>query len=99
MEKIEENEKTNRAIITVVGNDQTGIIATVSTAIAEENINILDISQAFSSGFFILILIVDMSNSHSNLKQVQDKLKLIGDKVGLSIKMQHEDVFKVMHRI
>lgn len=88
-----------KAIITVVGLDRPGIVAGVSTVLAENNINITDISQNYVREFFTMILIVDFEKSKANLKEVDEKLKIVGKKLGVQITTQHEDVFKAMHRI
>jgi ACT domain-containing protein len=88
-----------KAIITVVGMDRPGIVAGVSTVLAEYNINITDISQNYVREFFTMILIVDFEKSKVTLKEVDEKLKAVGKKLGVQISTQHEDVFKAMHRI
>jgi len=88
-----------KAIITVVGLDRPGIVAGVSTVLAENNINITDISQNYVREFFTMILIVDFEKSKATLKEVDEKLKVVGKKLGVQISTQHEDVFKAMHRI
>lgn len=88
-----------KAIIVVVGMDQPGIVATVSTILASNQINILDISQSFAHEFFTMIMVVDLTKAKMNLKDLQDQLKKKGDEIGLFITVQHEDVFRAMHRI
>jgi len=88
-----------KAIITVVGMDRPGIVAGVSTVLAENSINITDISQNYVREFFTMILIVDFEKSKATLKEVDEKLKVVGKKLGVQISTQHEDVFKAMHRI
>ncbi len=88
-----------RAIITVIGTDRVGIIAGVSTILSESNVNILDITQTIMQGFFTMIMVVDVSKSGINFEQLAGKLSAKGDDMGLKIKIQHEDLFKSMHRI
>lgn len=86
-----------KAVITVVGEDKTGIIARVSTLLYENNINILDISQTIMDTMFTMIMMVEMSNADT--KKVNEELEKIADEMGLSIHLQNEKVFRSMHRI
>lgn len=88
-----------KAIITVVGKDQVGIIAQVCQALAKTNINILDISQTILDGYFNMMMIVDMSSSKEQFADVSDQLEKLGQHIGVYIKLQHEDIFNKMHRI
>lgn len=89
----------NKAIITVVGHDTVGIIAKVCTYLAENKINILDISQTIISGYFNMMMITDMSASTKDFGEVSDDLAAIGEGIGVIIKIQREDIFNGMHRI
>lgn len=71
----------------------------VSTTLAEYNVNILDINQNIINGFFNMVMIADMSGARLSLKDLQQLLKEKGEVMGLEIKVQHEDIFKIMHRI
>jgi len=88
-----------RAVITVIGKDRVGIIAAVSTILADCNVNILDISQTIMQGMFTMIMLVDMSCMKIDFSELQDKLENKGHELGLSIMVQHEDIFNSMHRI
>ncbi|MCY6369045.1 ACT domain-containing protein [Clostridium ganghwense] len=88
-----------RSIITVLGKDKTGIIAGVSTILAEANVNILDISQTILQEYFTMIMLVDLSKSTKSFKEIQDILDSKGNKMELSIKIQHEDIFNSMHNV
>ncbi len=88
-----------KAIITVVGKDQVGIIANVCQYLAKTNINILDISQTILEGYFNMMMIVDMSDSKESFSDVCDQLENLGENIGVHIKLQHEDIFNKMHRI
>ena len=89
-----------KAIITVVGKDTVGIIAKVCTFLSEKNINILDISQTITGGFFNMMMIVDVSNSTENFDTVAAEIAQYGkDQIGGDIKMQLEEIFTMMHRI
>lgn len=88
-----------KGIITVIGKDQVGIIAKVCTYLAEGNINILDISQTIIQGYFNMIMIVEFGKESKPIEEVADGLEQVGQKIGLVIKTQHEDIFNSMHRI
>ena len=85
----------NRTIITVVGKDTVGIIAKVCTYLAENDINILDISQEY----FNMMMIVDMGKMKKSFENVADELAEIGKGMGVQIKTQREEIFDMMHRI
>ena len=88
-----------KAIITVVGRDQVGIIAHVCQFLSKANINILDISQTILDGYFNMMMIVDMSLAKESFSDVCDQLEDLGNHIGVFIKLQHEDIFNKMHRI
>lgn len=88
-----------RAIITVVGKDTVGIIAKVCSYLADSQINILDISQTIVSGFFNMMMIVDMTKCNKAFDEVSSELNHIGDGMGVQVKCQLEDIFDRMHRI
>ena len=88
-----------KTIITVVGKDTVGIIARVCTYLAEKNVNILDISQTIVQDYFNMMMIVDANNANAGFDTLCDELEKLGDDIGVSIKMQHEDIFASMHRI
>lgn len=87
------------AIITVVGSDQVGIIANVSTFLSKHSINIVDISQTILSGNFVMMMMVDLSKSDISIKDTKESLTTLGGELGVSISMMHEQVFSAMHRI
>ena len=88
-----------RAVITVIGTDRVGIIAGVSTILAESNVNILDITQTIMQGLFTMIMLVDISEAKISFEQLSSRLSAKGDELGLKIRVQHEDIFKSMHEI
>lgn len=88
-----------KSIITVVGKDTVGIIAKVCTYLAEQNINILDISQTIVQDYFNMMMIVDMSETKKPFQEVIGDLNAIGEQIGVVIKCQLEDIFNQMHRI
>jgi len=87
------------AIITVVGNDKVGIIAKVSAFLADRDINIEDISQTILSGNFVMMMMVNLSSSSKELKEVKKELAELGDTLNVSISLMHEKVFSAMHRV
>lgn len=89
----------NKVIITVVGKDTVGIIAKVCTYLAENHINILDISQTIVSEFFNMMMFVDASKATKDLSEVITDLDAIGEGIGVVIKCQREEIFDKMHRI
>ncbi|KYH29020.1 MULTISPECIES: ACT domain-containing protein [Clostridium] len=88
-----------KAIVTVLGKDKVGIISKISTILAEANVNILDISQTILQGYFTMIMLVDLSQSLKSFKEIKEILDLTSDKLNLSIKIQHEDIFNSMHNV
>ena len=89
----------NRTIITVIGKDRVGIIAKVCAYLAENDINVLDINQSIVQGFFYMIMIVDAQNAKKDFAVLISDMEKISEELGVKIKMQHEDIFNVMHRI
>ena len=89
----------NKAIITVVGEDGIGIIASICTFLAKKNINILDISQTIVDSYFNMMMICDVSTINDNFNSVQDQLVELGKTLSVDIKMQHSSIFESMHRI
>ena len=88
-----------KAIVTVVGKDQVGIIAGVCNTLADHNINVLDISQTIMEGFFTMMMVVDLALCAESFANLQNVLKTFGEGRGLSIRIQREDIFEAMHRI
>lgn len=89
----------NKTIITVVGKDTVGIIAKVCTYLADNQINILDISQTIVQGFFHMMMIVDTNEMKKHFGEMADELKELGESIGVDIKCQKEEIFDKMHRI
>ena len=88
-----------KAIVTVVGRDQVGIIAGVCNTLAEENINVLDISQTIMQGFFTMMMVVDLSACTTSFDKLGEALRQFGEGRGLAIRIQREDIFDAMHKI
>ena len=89
----------NKVIITVVGKDTVGIIAKVCTYLSEGSVNVLDISQTIVSGYFNMMMIVDMANATASFAEISDQLDALGQEIGVTIKCQKEEIFEMMHRI
>ena len=87
------------AIVTVIGKDKSGIIAKVSAKLAENNVNIEDISQTIVSGNFTMLMLCDLSNSKLGVKDLKGLLDGVGEQIGVSIHVQNEDIFNAMHKI
>ena len=88
-----------RAIITVIGKDAKGIIAEVSGYLAKTEINILDISQTIMQEYFTMVMLVDLKDAKEEFKTISENLDKVGQKLSVTIKIQHEDIFNSMHRI
>lgn len=88
-----------KIIITVIGTDKVGITAKVTAVLAENQINILDINQTIMQEIFTMIMICDMEKSIISMEELQEKLNVAGEELGMKIQAQHEDIFTYMHRI
>jgi len=88
-----------KAIITVIGNDKTGIIAKISNCLAELNANILDITQTTMQGMFTMITIVDISGCTLPFGEFAAAVEAAGREIAVMVSVQHEDIFNSMHRI
>lgn len=88
-----------KIIITVVGKDTVGITAKVCTYLAENNINILDISQTIVQGYFNMMMIVDMNEAKEEFREVSEELNKIGEEIGVTIRCQRSEIFEKMHRL
>ncbi len=88
-----------RAVVTVIGKDKTGIIAKVSTFLAEKGVNILDISQTILDEYFAMLMLVDLSGASDKLAALSEECAEMGKKIGMSIHLQHEDIFNAMHSV
>ena len=89
----------NKVIITVVGKDTVGIIARICTYLADNGVNVLDISQTIVQGFFNMMMIVDITKASRRFDDVQKDLVVLGDEIGVQIKAQKEEIFQKMHRL
>lgn len=91
--------KMKKTIITVVGKDSVGIIAKVCTYLADNGLNILDISQTIVDGFFNMMMIVDFTGAEKEFSEVSGELEQLGEGIGCVIRLQREEIFDKMHRI
>lgn len=88
-----------RAVFTVVGKDKTGIIAKVSTFLAERGVNVLDISQTILEDYFAMIMLVDIGKATLSLARLAEESAELGKSIGMSIHVQHEEIFNAMHSV
>ncbi len=88
-----------KIVVTVVGKDRVGIIAKVTGILAENSVNVLNLNQNILDGFFNMIMIANMEDSSVSLQKVQQILREEGQKIGVEIKVQNEEIFNIMHTI
>lgn len=88
-----------RAVVTVTGKDKKGIIAKVSAFLAERGVNIEDISQTILGEYFAMIMIVDTSEAKEEFSVLAKDCAELGKQIGMSIYLQHEDIFNAMHNV
>ena len=88
-----------RVVLTIVGKDKVGITAKVSNALADMNINIININQNIMQGFFNMVLIADMAETNVSIAEARDKMAALGVEIGVEIRLQSEEIFSAMHRI
>jgi ACT domain-containing protein len=88
-----------KAIVTVIGSDKVGIIAAVSAKLAEHNVNILDINQTVMREYFTMMMLVELEALNVPFTQLSEELSEVGRQIGLSIRVQREDIFKSMHEV
>ena len=88
-----------KAIVTVIGKDQVGIIAAVCALLSEKNVNVMDISQTIMQEYFTMIMLVDASEASVPFAQLKEELAAAGEARNLDIRIQREDIFNAMHRI
>ena len=88
-----------KAIVTVVGQDRVGIIAAVCSKLAEFNVNVLDISQTVMQGYFTMMMATEVSQCNVSVAELNKAMEAMGAEMGLSIRVQREDIFQSMHRV
>ncbi|MDL2235749.1 ACT domain-containing protein [Christensenellaceae bacterium OttesenSCG-928-L17] len=90
----------NKAIVTVLGKDRVGIIASVSTRLSELSINILDITQTvMDEDIFVMLMLVDMTGASKSFHDIKENLRALGEERGISVRIQSEEIFNAMHRV
>jgi ACT domain-containing protein len=90
---------SGRVILTAFGLNHPGIVAAVTKALGDSNCDIQDLTQKLMGDFFTMIIMIDISNSQKDLKAIQDEMTNVAGQLKIKIYLQHEDVFKFMHRI
>jgi ACT domain-containing protein len=88
-----------RAVVTVLGADRVGIVAAISRVLAENNVNILDLTSSKVRDLFVMIMLVDISNSRVSLEKLKELLGAEAAKIGVQVTVQHENIFRYMHRV
>ena len=88
-----------QVVLTIVGKDKVGITAKVTNALAEMNINIININQNIMQGFFNMVLIADMEGANVTLADARQRMVRLGEEIGVEIRLQSEEIFAAMHRI
>lgn len=91
--------ESKRVVITVIGVDRVGIVAAISAVLAETGVNIVDISQTLMGDIFSMVMMVDIAHATVEFKELQERLKQTGDRLGIEVKAQHEQIFRYMHRV
>ncbi len=94
-----QDQSTGRIILTSFGMNKPGVVASITKELSESNCDIQDISQKLMDEFFTMIMIVDITNSPKNMKEIQESLNKIAGDIGFKVYVQHEDIFRKMHRI
>ncbi len=88
-----------KSVITVLGKDKVGIIAAVCGYLADNDINILDLSQTITGGYFNMMMLVDIAKCKKKFTVLSDELNEVGENAGVQIKIQQDEIFEAMHRI
>lgn len=88
-----------KAIVTVLGHDKVGIISAVTAELSELGVNVEDISQTLMQNYFVMIMMTDISGSKYGIEKIGARLKAVGERMGVDVRIQHEDIFNCMHRI
>lgn len=88
-----------RAVITVLGEDRVGIVSGISQILAENKVNILDLTSSKIQDLFVMVIIIDISNAVINFNELQESLRLKGEKIGVQVTTQQENIFRYMHRV
>lgn len=97
--KSEKKKISQICIVTVTGKDKVGIIARIANTMAKANINIIDVSQRIMEDYFVMTMAIDISEAIIELEKLQAQLNKIARQMDLTITLQHENIFKMMHRV
>lgn len=88
-----------KAVITVLGKDTVGILAKVSSACADEGVNIIEVTQSVMQDLFAMIMLADINNMNISFEELKNKLDNVGEEMGMKVHVMHEDIFNSMHKI
>ncbi|MCC5912437.1 MAG: ACT domain-containing protein [Clostridiaceae bacterium] len=88
-----------KAFITVIGDDKIGIIHGVTSILKKNNVNVLDINQTLLQDYFAMMMLVDLKEMSLGFKELKQELQMAGNEIGVTIKIQHEDIFNTMHTV
>ncbi len=88
-----------KAVVAVIGKDTVGILAKISTICAEDNVNVMDVTQTIMQDMFAMTMLIDISKCTEEYSLLADKLKKAGDEMNLQVHVMHEDIFNSMHHI
>ncbi len=88
-----------KAVITVLGKDTVGILAKVSSACANEGVNIIEVTQSVMQDLFAMIMLADIKDCKVSFEELTKKLDKVGDEMGMKVHVMHEDIFNSMHKI
>ncbi len=92
-------EKSEKAVITVIGKDMVGILARVSAVCAEKGVNVLEVTQSILQDMFVMVMLVDISRATASVAELSSQFDLLGREQALKIHVMHEDIFNSMHKI
>ncbi|MCI8385520.1 MAG: ACT domain-containing protein [Acutalibacter sp.] len=92
-------EKTEKAVITVIGKDMVGILAKVTERCAQQGVNVLEVTQSILQDLFAMVMLVDMAGAKTDVASLSERMDALGAELGLKIHVMHEDIFNSMHRI
>lgn len=88
-----------RAVLTVIGKDKVGIIAGVSQKLSELKINIIDVSQTIMDDYFTMMMMLEIPKEENNIEKIREELNVLGEKLGVTISIQNEEIFNAMHKL
>lgn len=91
--------ESQKVVISVIGVDRVGIVASISSILAETGVNIIDISQTIMDDIFAMVMMVDISGANVEFKALKERLEQEGSRLGVEVKAQHEKIFRYMHRV